>query len=116
MYQLPLTKDVLIPYNHYSEIARAISKSSLRLSGVIVLPGKKEHEISRKEMASMATQTKLFSITRLRNNSTCYGHAMPFDLVKLCIMGGTSNNLSGPIFVFAQGRSMPISRGSPPIP
>ena len=64
----------------------------------------------------MATQTKLFSITRLRNNSTCYGHAMPFDLVKLCIMGGTSNNLSGPIFVFAQGRSMPISRGSPPIP
>ena len=64
----------------------------------------------------MATQTKLLSITRLRSNSACYGHAMPFDLVKLCIMGGTSNNFSGPIFVFAQGRSMPISRGSPPIP
>jgi hypothetical protein len=64
----------------------------------------------------MATQTKLLSITRLRNDSAYYGHAMPFDLVKLCITGGTLNNFSGPIFVFAQGRSMPISRGSPPIP
>jgi hypothetical protein len=64
----------------------------------------------------MATQTKLLSATRLRPNVTRYGHAMPFELVKLCIMGGTANNFSGPIFVFAQGRSMPISRGSPPIP
>ena len=64
----------------------------------------------------MATQTKLLSTTRLRPDIARYGHAMPFDLVKLCIMGGTTNNCSGPIFVFAQGRSMPISRGSPPIP
>ncbi len=64
----------------------------------------------------MASQTKWLSITRLRNDSALYGHAMPFDLVKLCITGGTRNNFSGPIFVFAQGRSMPISRGSPPIP
>lgn len=64
----------------------------------------------------MATQTKLLSTTRLRPDFARYGHAMPFDLVKLCIMGGTTNNFSGPIFVFAQGRSMPISRGSPPIP
>jgi hypothetical protein len=64
----------------------------------------------------MATQTKLLSITRLRNDSALYGHAMPFDLVKLCIMGGNCNKFSGPIFVFARGRSMPISRGSPPIP
>jgi len=64
----------------------------------------------------MASQTKWLSITRLRNDSALYGHAMPFELVKLCITGGTRNNFSGPIFVFAQGRSMPISRGSPPIP
>ena len=64
----------------------------------------------------MVTQTKLLSATRLRPNVARYGHALPFDLVKLCIMGGTANNFSGPIFVFAQGRSMPISRGSPPIP
>jgi hypothetical protein len=64
----------------------------------------------------MAERTKWLSMSRLRNESAYYGHAMPFDLVKLCINGGTSNNFSGPIFVFAQGRSMPISRGSPPIP
>jgi hypothetical protein len=64
----------------------------------------------------MATQTKLLSATRLRPNVARYGHAMPFDLVKLCIMGGTAIHFSGPIFVFSQGRSMPISRGSPPIP
>ena len=64
----------------------------------------------------MATQTKLLSVTRLRPDIARYGYAMPINLVKLCIMGGTANNFSGPIFVFAQGRSMPISRGSPPIP
>jgi len=64
----------------------------------------------------MATQTKWLSMNSLRNKFAYYGHATPFDLVKLCITGGTRNNFSGPIFVFAQGRSMPISRGSPPIP
>ena len=64
----------------------------------------------------MATQTKWLSINCLRYESAYNGHATPFDLAKLCNMGGTSNNFSGPIFVFAQGRSMPISRGSPPIP
>jgi hypothetical protein len=64
----------------------------------------------------MATRTNLISISSLRNESTYYGHAMLFNRFKLCIMGGTSHNFSGPIFVFAQGRSMPISRGSPPIP
>ncbi len=64
----------------------------------------------------MATQTKLLSITRLRNDSALYGHAMPFDLVELCIMDGTCNKFSGPVFVFARGRIVPISRGSPPIP
>jgi hypothetical protein len=64
----------------------------------------------------MATRTKWLSINCLRNESAYNGHATSFDLVKLWITGGTSNNFSGPIFVFAQGRSMPISRGSPPIP
>jgi len=63
----------------------------------------------------MASQIKLLSISRLRYDSALYGHAMPCDLVKVCIMGGTLNNFSGPIFVFAEGRSVPISRGSPPI-
>ncbi len=52
----------------------------------------------------MATRINLLSISCLRNESGYNGHAMPFDRVKLCIT------------VFAQGRSMPISRGSPPIP
>jgi hypothetical protein len=64
----------------------------------------------------MATQINLLSIGCLRNESGYYGHAMLFDRVKLCINGGTSNNFSGPIFVFANGISLPISRGSPPIP
>jgi hypothetical protein len=64
----------------------------------------------------MATRTIWLSISCLLNEYALYGHAMPFDRVKLCIMDGTRNNFSGPIFVFAQGRSMPISRGSPPIP
>jgi hypothetical protein len=64
----------------------------------------------------MATRFNLLSICRLRYESGTNGHAMPFDWVKLCINGGASNNFSGPIFVFAQGRSMPITRGSPPIP
>ena len=63
----------------------------------------------------MASQTTLHSIIRLRYDYALCGHAMPFDLVKECIMGGTLSNFSGPIFVFVQGRSVPISRGSPPI-
>ena len=62
----------------------------------------------------MASETKLLSITRLRDDSALYGHAMPFGLVKLSI--DATGNFSAPIFVFAQGRSVPISRGSPPIP
>lgn len=60
----------------------------------------------------MATRTNL--LTRLRNDSALCGHAMPFGLVKLNI--DAIGKISGPIYVFAQGLSMPISRGSPPIP
>jgi hypothetical protein len=61
----------------------------------------------------MASGTKLLSITRLRNDSAYYRHAMPCGLMKLIIEDVTGKN-SGPIFVFAQGRIVPISRGSPP--
>ena len=64
----------------------------------------------------MATRTNLLSMSWLHNEFAYYGHAMLFDRVKLCTNGGTSNNFSGPIFVFANGLSLPISRGSPPIP
>ncbi len=64
----------------------------------------------------MVTEIRLLNTSCLRNDSALYGHAMPFGLVKLCITGGTFRKFSGPIFVFAQGRSLPISRGSPPIP
>ena len=51
--------------------------------------------------------------TRLRDKIANYGHAMPIGLGKLCISGGTGS-CNALIFVFAQGRSLPISRGSPP--
>lgn len=62
----------------------------------------------------MASETKLLSITRLRNDSAYRGHAMPCDLVKFSIEA--TGKISGPLFAFAQGRIVPISRGSPPTP
>ena len=62
----------------------------------------------------MASETKLLSITRLRIDSAYCGHAMPFDLVQPIIEA--AGKISGPLFVFAQGRIVPISRGSPPTP
>jgi len=41
MYQLPLTRGVLIPYTRYSEIAEAISTICMRLAGKVILLGKK---------------------------------------------------------------------------
>ena len=64
----------------------------------------------------MATQTNLLSIRRLRFEAGTYGHAMPCDWVKLLLNGGAIGKFSGPVFVFAQGSNMPISRGSPPTP
>ncbi len=62
----------------------------------------------------MASENKLLSITRLRNDSAYCGHAMPCGLVKLFIED--TGKFSGPLFVFAQSRIVPISRGSPPTP
>jgi hypothetical protein len=59
--------------------------------------------------------------TRLRYDSALHGTAMPAVGVKsdtgitciaLCEIGLRS---AGPRFVFAHGRSAPVSRGSPPV-
>ena len=64
----------------------------------------------------MANQTRLFGMTRLRYDSALHGYILPGSMVKLCIECAFLNkiNIAGPIVFFAQGRSMPISRGSPP--
>ena len=64
-------------------------------------------------MANTATRTQWLSITRLRNDSALYGCAMPFCMVRECIIG--IGKQSGPVDVFAHSVSVPISRGSPPI-
>ena len=51
--------------------------------------------------------------TRMRDKIADYGHAMPIELGKLCISHGIGS-CNTPVLVFAQGRSVPISRGSPP--
>lgn len=61
----------------------------------------------------MSNRAQWLCATRLRDKIANHGHAMPIGLEKLCISGGTGS-CNAPIFVFAQGRSVPISRGSPP--
>jgi hypothetical protein len=52
---------------------------------------------------------------RLCDSIAVYGHAMPFGLAGVGFIGMTVK-LHAPLSVFAQGRSVPISRGSPPTP
>ena len=61
----------------------------------------------------MSKQAQWPCATRLRDKIADYGHAMPIELGKLCISGGIGS-CNTPVLVFAQGRSVPISRGSPP--
>jgi hypothetical protein len=61
----------------------------------------------------MATRTQWLSITGLHDDSALKGRAMPFNVVSKCFIG--IGKQSGPIYVFAQSVSVPISRGSPPI-
>ena len=63
----------------------------------------------------MATGQKWFNTVRLRDAFGAYGHAMPSGLVTQHCIIGRASNLNGPVCFFAQGRSVPISRGSPPI-
>jgi hypothetical protein len=72
-------------------------------------------QISWKEMASMTNQAQWLCVAylaRLRDE-IANGHAMPINPGKLCI-GGGSEVCASPLFDFAQGCSVPISRGSPP--
>ena len=61
----------------------------------------------------MTNQAQWLCATRMRNKIADYGHAMPIGLGKLCISGGIRSYGSS-VFVLAEGRSGPISRGSPP--
>ena len=63
----------------------------------------------------METGQKWFNTVRLRDAFGAYGLAMPSSLVKQHCIISWANNLNGPVYIFAQGRSVPISRGSPPI-
>ena len=63
----------------------------------------------------MVTGQKWFNSVHLRDAFGAYGHAMPSSRVKQNCNAGWASNLNGPVFIFAQGRSVPISRGSPPI-
>lgn len=54
------------------------------------------------------------SLTHLRDSVCAYGHAMPIGLVKPRI--DETERLLVSIFAFANSRSVPISRGSPPTP
>ena len=62
----------------------------------------------------MASRTQWLCVTRLRDKIACYGHAMPINLGKPGYTAGIIVFDSPVAFVFAQGCSVPISRGSPP--
>jgi hypothetical protein len=64
-------------------------------------------------MASMTTNAEFFRAARLRDIGAIFGHAMPFGLGKKAYMGGICV-FDSLIFAGAKGRSVPISRGSPP--
>jgi hypothetical protein len=64
----------------------------------------------------MASKTNLPGMTWLPNDSVYRGHAMSIGRMALIrIEGcGTRVRTAGPRHAFAQGRTLPISRGSPP--
>jgi len=63
----------------------------------------------------MVSQRLWLNMARLRPRAglIAYGHAMLLSLVKLCII--VKGKLSAFVFAGAEGRIVPISRGSPPI-
>jgi hypothetical protein len=101
----------MIPYTLLSGIATAIP---VIVSDLYNRSAVYTQKISWKEMASMATTAEFFRTSRLRDIGAIYGHAMPFGLGKKAYMGGICV-FDSLIFVGAKGRSVPISRGSPPI-
>ena len=68
-------------------------------------------------MASMATNTNLWlTVTSLRDKIAPAGHAMPFSMGFVRLIGCGFVFCDTPSFAGADGRSVPISRGSPPTP
>jgi hypothetical protein len=65
----------------------------------------------------MANSTERLRTTmRLGSYQVLYGHAMPFSIVSLWGCDGTMATVSFvAIVAHAQGNSVPISRGGPPI-
>lgn len=58
---------------------------------------------------------KILSLSRFRIAKTVYGHAVPFYLMGLCAISGSSSVVSGPVDCMARGISVPIPGGGPPI-
>jgi hypothetical protein len=100
----------MIPYTLFSGIATAIP---VIVSDLYNRSAVFTQKISWKEMASMTTNAEFFRTTRLRDIGAIYGHAMPFGLGEKAYVGGICV-FDSLIFVGAKGRSVPISRGSPP--
>ena len=65
----------------------------------------------------MASYTNMWlSTTRLRDTIALHGHAMPIFMGCVCPVSGYFVFCDSPHFTGADGRSVPISRGSPPTP
>jgi hypothetical protein len=62
----------------------------------------------------MVSNMQLLYLYRLRDQKIAYGHAMPFTLI-LAKGGVCSALLVAPAIFVAQGISVPISRGGPPL-
>lgn len=63
----------------------------------------------------MASNSYKPGMTWLLNDSA-HGYAVPISWEKLCIIEGFATRVrtAGPRHAFADGRTLPISRGSPP--
>lgn len=65
----------------------------------------------------MTTYTNMWlSTTRLRDIIALHGHAMPISMGFVCLTSGCFVFCDAPLFIGTDGRSVPISRGSPPTP
>jgi hypothetical protein len=61
----------------------------------------------------MKTNQQCVCTTNLCPLNAGYGHAMPFGL-GMMVMGERIRGCDSPTLFFVQGRSVPISSGSPP--
>ena len=64
----------------------------------------------------MATNTNYWLMVSLRDKIALAGHAMPFSTGFTHLISGSFVLCDTPRFTGAEGRIVPISRGSPPTP